>query len=144
PHLFNLAVADFKVAEHPSDVVLHDQQINTLMQADDIGMGTTSASSLQPKLRQFEDYAARTGFEVSIPKCMIAVFGKDTEPTTTFLLHGKELQKKTEMKYIGVHHQTGRGSMYNVHYETYAKKAKNVAGAVLHAKTFVGKDIPLW
>ncbi|KAJ3926417.1 MAG: hypothetical protein NXY57DRAFT_905660, partial [Lentinula lateritia] len=46
-------------------------------------------------------------------------------------------------KYIGVHHQTGQGSIYKDNYQMLADKAKNAAGAVLHAKTFVGSDMPI-
>ncbi|KAE9401696.1 hypothetical protein BT96DRAFT_817520, partial [Gymnopus androsaceus JB14] len=145
PNLFNLAVADFKVVEHPDDVVLHDKIINHILQVDDTGMATTVASSMHSKLRQFEMYAAKTGFAVSVPKCLMAVFGKNPDPGAVFLIHGKPMRKETEFKYMGAWHQTPlRSSMCKKNYEAYAEKAKNIAGAVLHAKTFVGKDIPVW
>ncbi|KAJ3926757.1 MAG: hypothetical protein NXY57DRAFT_854217, partial [Lentinula lateritia] len=143
PNLFNLVVADFKVTEHPTDVVLHDMYVNHMLQADDTGMAGTTPSSMQSKLRQFEAYASFTGFEVSVPKCMIAVFGKEVVTDTVFMLHDKPLQKKMKLKYIGVHHQTGRGSIYKDNYQVFADKAKNAAGAVLHAKAFVGSDMPI-
>ncbi|KAJ3858701.1 hypothetical protein EV359DRAFT_51920, partial [Lentinula novae-zelandiae] len=143
PNLFNLVVADFKVTEHPTDVVLHDMYVNHMLQADDTGMAGTTPSSIQSKLRQFEAYASFTGFEVSVPKCMIAVFGKEVVTDTVFMLHDKPLQKKMKLKYIGVHHQTGRGNIYKDNYQVLADKAKNAAGAVLHAKAFVGSDMPI-
>ncbi|KAJ3804452.1 hypothetical protein F5876DRAFT_83138 [Lentinula aff. lateritia] len=106
-------------------------------------MAGTTPSSIQSKLRQFEAYASFTGFEISVPNCMIAVFGKEVVTDTVFMLHDKPLQKKKKLKYIGVHHQTGRGSIYKDNYQVLADKAKNAAGAVLHAKAFMGSDMPI-
>ncbi|KAJ3872264.1 hypothetical protein F5051DRAFT_382491 [Lentinula edodes] len=48
------------------------------------------------------------------------------------------------MKYMGIWHQTAGVDMYQQQYKESAKKAKKTAGAVLHAKVFVGENIPIW
>ncbi|KAJ3872266.1 hypothetical protein F5051DRAFT_287886, partial [Lentinula edodes] len=74
PMLFNLAIADFRLSEHPGDVVLHDKVVNHTEQADDVLMTTMCPTSFQSKLNQFGEYSAQTGFIVSVPKCVYAVY----------------------------------------------------------------------
>ncbi|KAF5338837.1 hypothetical protein D9757_014693 [Collybiopsis confluens] len=144
PMLFDLSVSDMKVTPKPGDIKLDGVCVNHVSHADDTGLAATKAQSMQGHIGEFGDYSAKMGFECSILKSVVMVCNGDPEPEYVFMLHGGPLKKVTEAKYIGVYHQSGRGSRYRNHYEAFAEKAKKAAGAILHARTFVGKDMPLW
>ncbi|KAF5371085.1 hypothetical protein D9757_010790 [Collybiopsis confluens] len=146
PMLFDLGVSDFKLTIHPADVILFDTVVNLLMHADDTGLVTTCPIHMQSQLGQFEHYAGRTGFECSVPKCLIIIHNAqyEKEKNVKFTLHGRELQVVKDTKYIGAHFQSSKGNMFKKHYETYAKKASRASGAILHAKSFVGNDMAVW
>ncbi|KAF5381226.1 hypothetical protein D9757_007888 [Collybiopsis confluens] len=145
-HVFDLGVSDFKLTIHPADVILFDTVVNLLMHADDTGLVTTCPIHMQSQLGQFEHYAGRTGFECSVPKCLIIIHNAqyEKEKNVKFTLHGRELQVVKDTKYIGAHFQSSKGNMFKKHYETYAKKASRASGAILHAKSFVGNDMTVW
>ena len=76
----------------------------------------------------------------------MTVFNKHLEKqkNVTFHFQEKPLTEKSEIKYIGIYFLAVQHRIFHKHYEVFTKKADNAVGAVLHARSFVGKDISIW
>ena len=69
--------------------------------ADDLTLMSNTAPRLQTLLNHLSSYAQEKELEVSTSKTVVMAFGSQQD-STTFLYRGREIQRVTEFKYLGV------------------------------------------
>ena len=83
--------------------------IGGLLFADDVVLVAESAAELQRAMDVMTDHARRWRYKFNHSKCAVVIAGRRNASGITWMLSGKEVEEKTEYKYLGVQLQnTGR------------------------------------
>ncbi|KAJ8489933.1 hypothetical protein ONZ51_g2645 [Trametes cubensis] len=138
PILWIIYISDFALRPHPDDVVLGGQRIAHLELADDIALLCLSATGMQQKLHEVEDYCARSFLLVNVPKTLASAHGPLPDVLPTLTLNNAPLQYVPTATYVGTTFTSTSGDIFRAHYDAKEDAARRTATAVYSLESYVG------